>query len=210
MNKLVFLAMLIIVILVVAIFLYFALVALLNWWFGKTRQNNPATTGITKAGLVFYALMILLLLAGILVGAFAPDTWMGGFYKAIGELSGWSFLVTVFAYLAGSGLQRLGIEFHYLHVPRWDAHDPVKDWRPIEDEKELAPGSVYAIEFQNDNKTRMDFVFSMFVRCFGMKDQDAYREMMAIHEQGSTVVGSMSRMNAEALVEHIQAEAGKR
>lgn len=86
----------------------------------------------------------------------------------------------------------------------------MKDWKPVEDVKELAPGAAYAIEFQNDNKTRMEFVLSMFVHCFGMNVHDAYREMMAVHQQGTRVVGSMSRLNAEALVEHIHGEAGKR
>ncbi len=202
--------MVVVVTLAVVLFLFLPLVTLLNWWYGKAGQNNPATIGVTKIGMVFSAIMILILLAGILVEAFLPNTWMADFYKEIGGLNGWSFIVTTTATLVALGLRRYGIELYYFHGPVWDDRDPVKDWVSVEKEKAPVSGSAYAIEFQNDHKTPMQFVLSMFVHCFGMNVYDAYREMMVVHEKGSRIVGSMSRLNAEALVEHIHAEAAKR
>lgn len=175
------------------------------------RANRPRIC-CTKAGYCFHFVVALLTLVALTHASYAPNTWLGAWVKGMGGFGVWTFCELVVSCLVAYGLHMLGIQLFYMHDPVWDDPNPVKVWKPIEAGagKELHAGLAYAIEMQNDNKTSMVFVFGIFCRCFGMTRLDAYREVLAIHEQGTRIVGSMSRLNAEALLEHIHVEAAKR
>lgn len=194
----------------VIVFLYLPAMAFLSWYEKNTDRANRPRLRSTKAGCWFHFVVTLLVLVGLVHGTYAPNTWLGAWVKSIGGWGGWIFLELAVSCLAGVGLHLLGIELYYIHYPIWDGPDPVKAWIPIEEGKGLNTGLAYAIEFRNDEITKMAFVFSIFRNCFNMEPEPAYQEVMAIHKLGSGIVGSMSRENAEALLQHIQAEAAKR
>lgn len=204
-------AMVAIVTFAIVAFLILPLVTILNWCNRNAPGHESAPEwSVTRAGYVYHAVTVLILLGGILLKAFGSNTWLGDLFDAVGGLWTLVFILFVLSYSVGWGLRRLGIELHEIYVPAWDDTHPVKAWSPAQEVRDLKASPVFAIEFQNDKKTRSDFILSMFCHCFGMSRQDAYRELMAIRNEGSSVIGSMSQANAEALIEYIRTEAARR
>ncbi len=195
---------------VVVLLLYLPLVAVLSRSFNDSSHSNRWTVRPTKFGYVLYLLMGYVILVGLVHETYVPNTWLGALVKSAGGVSGWTFVVSVAGYLVALGLHGLGVELHDIRGGWWEDPEPVPVWKPIKEDKELMSGTAFAIEFLNDEQTKMAFVISVFRNCFGMDLQTAYQGMAAIHQQGRRVIGSMSRTNAEALLLHIQTEVARR
>ncbi len=185
----------------------------LYWYLKRQNRINIYKNQLTKAGIVLILLPLPIFSIGVLgmIQDIAPPTNpLATVIQAVGGKVVFAIVLIALVCLLMVVPEWLGLRLEVPPEPQFHDPDPVLHWTPIVKDKGLRPESAYAVEFQNDNKTHMAFVLSMFVNCFGMKINDAYQEAMAIHEQGSRIVGSMSQKNAEALVEHIRAESARR
>lgn len=60
--------------------------------------------------------------------------------------------------------------------------------------------SLWGAKFHNDDYTPMDFVVAVMTQIFALDEATANRTMLAVHNQGSSIVGAYTRDIAETKV----------
>ena len=86
-------------------------------------------------------------------------------------------------------------------MPKWeDEHD---DAVLTESTEKLQKPPLYKVLLHNDDYTTMEFVIFILTNVFHKPEPDAFRIMMAVHQQGLGVAGVYTYEIAEAKVDRV-------
>ncbi len=86
-------------------------------------------------------------------------------------------------------------------MPKWeDEHD---DAVLTESKEKLQKPPLYQVLLHNDDYTTMEFVMFILTNVFHKSEPDAFRIMMAVHQQGLGVAGVYTYEIAEAKVDRV-------
>ena len=90
-------------------------------------------------------------------------------------------------------------------MPQWE--DEQDGAVQTESKQKLQKPPLYKVLLHNDDYTTMDFVILVLVSVFHKSEADAFRIMMAVHQQGIGVAGVYTYEIAEAKVEKVHSLA---
>ncbi|MFN7946956.1 MAG: ATP-dependent Clp protease adapter ClpS [Blastocatellia bacterium] len=90
-------------------------------------------------------------------------------------------------------------------MPQWE--DEQDGAVQTESKQKLQKPPLYKVLLHNDDYTTMDFVIFVLVSVFHKSETDAFRIMMAVHQQGIGVAGVFTYEIAEAKVEKVHSLA---
>lgn len=90
-------------------------------------------------------------------------------------------------------------------MPQWE--DEQDGAVQTESKEKLQKPPLYKVLLHNDDYTTMDFVIFVLVSVFHKSETDAFRIMMAVHQQGIGVAGVYTYEIAEAKVEKVHSLA---
>lgn len=86
-------------------------------------------------------------------------------------------------------------------MPEWeDEHDGAVE---TESKQKLQKPPLYKVLLHNDDYTTMEFVILVLTSVFHKSDTDAFRIMLAVHQQGIGVAGVYTYEVAEAKVDRV-------
>ncbi|HZS06969.1 MAG TPA: ATP-dependent Clp protease adapter ClpS [Blastocatellia bacterium] len=86
-------------------------------------------------------------------------------------------------------------------MPEWeDGQDGAVE---TESKQKLKKPPLYKVLLHNDDYTTMDFVVFILKTVFHKSDTDAFRIMLAVHQQGLGVAGVFTYEIAEAKIERV-------
>ncbi|HWQ34093.1 MAG TPA: ATP-dependent Clp protease adapter ClpS [Blastocatellia bacterium] len=90
-------------------------------------------------------------------------------------------------------------------MPQWE--DEQEGAVQTESKQKLQKPPLYKVLLHNDDYTTMEFVVYILERVFHKSEADAFRIMMAVHQQGVGVAGVYTYEIAEAKVEKVHSLA---
>ncbi len=90
-------------------------------------------------------------------------------------------------------------------MPQWE--DEQDGAVQTESKQKLQKPPLYKVLLHNDDYTTMDFVIFILIGVFHKSETDAFRIMMAVHQQGLGVAGVYTYEIAEAKVEKVHSLA---
>jgi ATP-dependent Clp protease adaptor protein ClpS len=90
-------------------------------------------------------------------------------------------------------------------MPEWE--DEQDGAVQTESKQKLQKPPLYKVLLHNDDYTTMEFVIFVLMNVFHKSETDAFRIMMAVHEQGLGVAGVFTYEIAEAKIEKVHSLA---
>jgi ATP-dependent Clp protease adaptor protein ClpS len=90
-------------------------------------------------------------------------------------------------------------------MPEWE--DQQDGAVQTESKQKLQKPPLYKVLLHNDDYTTMEFVIFVLMNVFHKSETDAFRIMMAVHEQGLGVAGVFTYEIAEAKIEKVHSLA---
>jgi len=79
----------------------------------KRRHREPPSIHVTPAGILLYALMLIILFSGLAVGQISPESWFGSLVRTLFGGFGFASIVISMTTIVEGVLTKKGLVFHY-------------------------------------------------------------------------------------------------